>query len=268
MSSNTRCRAKNPTVCPYHGTPLSVINLDKNDFEVDYDVVKKTNFSHSKAFQFFLTDKELKAIEAYCEQDYAEINRSLHGDLQNINPSIENKVALIDSALKKYPKPRTPRVVYRAGKPYKDNRVGHYESFDSLEQAEEFYKTEFYVGKIVKFKGFTSTTEDPNCLVDFTTPGFDSHPPHSDMTREKYNMSFGTDGMSNIIYEIVTHDGVPLSSFGHTYSEKEQEILLPRDSQYKVKAVHTNKIMNFINRLPFQNKQDKRLVTIIQLEEI
>ncbi len=271
MTGKDRCRAKNPATCPHHGSTFSTIDFSKGVFEADYSSIKKTNLSHSKTFQFFLDSEELKAIESYCEQDYLQINRFLYGNQEYANLLIKNKIKLLDRALKKYPKPETPRVVYRAGKPYNANKPGHYEKFDTLEQAEDFYRREYFVGKIIEFKGFTSTTEDPNCLVDFTAPGFDSHPPqgtNSEMTREQYNMSLGTDGTSNIIYEIVTRDGVPLSSFSHTYSEKEQEILLPRNARYKVKAVHANKLMNFINRLPFGDKNDKRLVTIIQLEEL
>lgn len=252
--------------------PGSKIDFDNNVFNIEHVKQGKHNLAQSKTFQFFLSKEEYSAVESYCEQDYRNINHYLYGDNEHVREDIKRKVATLDGALRKFPKPSEPRQVYRAGKPYHEGKIQSYEEFDTPEQAAQFYEKEYPVGKVIEFKGFTSTTEDPNCLVDFTVPGFDSHPPSGIMnagkTREQYNQSFGRSGLSNIIYEISTREGAPVSAFGHTYAEKEQEILLPRNTKFKVKAVHPNRIMNFTNRLPFGDKQDKRTVTIIQLEEI
>lgn len=261
------CQSNNPATCRYHGIPESKIDFEKGIFNIDFETTAANNLVESQRFEFFLNSEELETVKQYCDQDYTQINTYLHNADNTVPSEFKAKIKILDEALSKVPPLSEPRLVYRAGKPYVEGEL-EYKQFDTLEEADEFYRNHFDKGKIITFKGFTSTTEDPNCLVDFTSSGYDSHPPKQGLIREEYNRIIGREGTSNIIYEINTRKGVALSSFGQTYAKKEQEILLPRDTQYKVVAVHTNKILTFINRLPYEDRPVKRLVTVVQLEEV
>jgi hypothetical protein len=262
---SSQCRAKNPATCSHHGSPISQIDFEQGKFLINHEKTLTDNKKRSEVFKMMLSKKEEEALNDYLSQEYVPLNRYLHSDEKDEH--YEEKVAVLDSVLAKAVLDE-PKVVYRATSPYdsEGNRV----EFSSLEEAEEYYRKKYPIGSIVEFPGFTSTTEDPNCLCDFIARGWDtaSETQKTKTTREEYQRITGTSGLTGIIYEFKTSKGASVASFSQTYADKEQEILLPRGSKFRVVNVHPNKKMTFQNRMVYETREEQRMITVVQLEEI
>jgi hypothetical protein len=266
--------------CKKHPMGLKHDSMDfsKGVFLTNREKTFQNNLAASQMYKMLLTSEEETALAGYCSQDYSEINYFLNNPDEKKPAHVKKSLRLLDSALSKHPPVDKPRQLFRASK-LQLNQNG-YKGFNSHEDVDAYMAEHFPVGKEIEFKGYASTTETPHCLVDFCYQGYDNS---SERTKARYSrdeyikFAGGTnivtgeqydEGLSNVLYEFKSKNGVPLTDFGQTYAKKEQEVLLPRGSKFKVVGVHTNQLFEFDNELPTYTKQEKRLVTVIQLEEI
>ena len=260
MSSNMKCQAKNPATCRFHGQHFtSTINFENGTFNSSSLNPSELN-KKSKVFELILTNKEKAAIVEYLEQGYTNFNKELYNEQDTYYSS---QIKLVDSALAKYEQLNKgeKKIVYRATKMYDA-------SFGSDEDLNEYLKTHYQPGDTITMKGFTSTTTNPEALFDFLTETYKDVAKRYKQTQEEYSSIWeGKDsGLSNIVYEIETPSGAPVSSFGHTYGDKEQEYLLPRNKTFKIVEVIPQTKLN--NPNPDARILAHRHATIIRVVEV
>lgn len=271
------CKAKNPSMCRFHGNHVVGIDFGKNVFLTNSNETFTKNLEESQTYKMLLTSEEEEAIQGYCSQDYMNINKYLYDPSFPLSESLKKKIVVLDSALGKFPV-REQRRLFRGSS--LQLGVNGYEGFSSPEEVEKYLDKNFAVGGVVDFVGFSSTTENPHCLVDFCSRGYDDVGERTQVkySREEFVEQLGKTNevtghsydpaLGNIVYVFSSGAGVPLTDFGQTYAKKEQEVLLPRNTKFRIKSVHSNKLFNFVNQLSYGDRVEKRLINVIELEEI
>lgn len=253
------CRAQNPETCRHHGHFLFPST--------------SMNFAHhaeaSEKVRFFLQPEETSAVSHYLSQGYTELNSYLHGASPYAAEKTKQCVAHIDSALRKYEtlQPQEIITTFRATKTYVN--------FKSKEESEKWFLEHFPEQGTVTLAGFTSTTPNPNNLFDFLPQAhedinsdglFKGESSTEEEVESKLTQLFGPNqALSNLIFVIESKAGMPVSSYGHTYDEKEHEYLLPRNKQFIVKKVTPYK--KILNPDPYSMRKTAH-ATIIQLKEL
>lgn len=226
-----RCQAKNPATCRNHGVYVLPASAT-----LPYEKHKEA----SEKAQFFLTKSEVSKISQYLDRDYTTLNACLKGGVAASSEE-QSRIDVIDNALKRL-QPMvgagTPVLTFRATKAYRD--------FSSVEEAASWVKTTFPVGQKIVLPGFTSVTANPVALFDFLTwasedetPNIGSLPWQKPSLEEWYSYKGKqpNPGLGNLVFVIETRTGVPVSSYGQQFDEKEQEYLYPKDSSFRVKKV-------------------------------
>jgi hypothetical protein len=180
--------------------------------------------------------------------------------------SIAKLAKHIDRVLGKYefanPKLET-QILYRSTR----DRT---QKFNSVLEARQFLSEKYKVGGILEVQGYMSTTTNPEALFDFMSETYDdtnykNQRPNS--SQEKYIELLGEDdGLGNVVYEIETTSGVPMSAFGQFYAAKEQEYLLPRNKKFRVIEVTPHVLLHNPNTNAQVNAV--RHATIVRLQEI
>lgn len=148
-------------------------------------------------------------FEANSYGEYNLSNANIDKNAENVKIISEK----LDEAFENAPK--IQRVVYRGKKAH--TRAFEKYGGDVGKWIEENAK----LGQEVKFDGYQSTTADIGIAASYSGQ-------HA--------------GDPGLIYEIMTPEGVNLSSISEY--EEEREILLPRDSRYMVVGVHKNQKLN------------------------
>lgn len=224
---------ESPIVDSGHGfTPFKT-----NGFKRDSPLTEKESIEESKRELFLTSDKEKSAVVYFSTENYFWVNEALYegkqlpsvkgskADFRNgaipteveafkvgqkasestLTPESERTreflkeaVNTLDSVMMKSPKDKE-RIVY------KGMRFGN----DGIENASVWADKKMVVGSEVTFDGYQSTSLS------------------YDVANETY-----ADNEDAVIFEIKTSEGVNISSLS-SYSE-EQEVLLPRNSTYKV----------------------------------
>lgn len=186
-----------------------------------------------KALESKATPEELEALKDFTGLGYLSTNRYLtdpdkqlqkvqdylnkSGDstrLETIIQKEKDAVKNLDSVITKAGETEQPRTLYR---------VLSQDSTEKFTSSEEYANNcGFIVGKEVEFKGYSSTTIDPAFITRFVSKE-DEH--------------------TSVVLVISTTRGAPVSSTATKQEEikftqdSEHEILLPRDTRYKVTKV-------------------------------
>lgn len=265
--SVTVCKAKNPATCRVHGHRF---NASTGDF--GKRPLLESHKQQSQRFEFLLTKKQREAVDSYLSQDYMNITPHLYGKPSYGNTEkLPNTIALIDSAINAYEtiSDHEPKVVYRA------TRIAAGEKFSTEKQMEEAIQKKFVVGSIHHVNGFMSTTENPEALFDFLPEGWadmaerrKTKAPSMFAPKDKeayLNLVHDDQSLNNVIYEIQTTSGAPVSSFGHVHAEKEQEYLLGRNKNFRIIEIIPYQKVNNPNEDAYTSY---RHATVIRLEEI
>jgi hypothetical protein len=148
-----------------------------------------------------LSKDQLYALEDYAGMDFFEINQHLNEGTSNPDNKWGRKVAHIDAAFE-IVKPSNPYVCYRGEKV-------HVQEGESFEKA---VMREFFPDTVIDRKSYLSTSLNPSIASYFARKDAQS-----------------------VILEIRAKSGISLK--GLSDSSKEEEMLLPRDSQFKVLMV-------------------------------
>lgn len=242
-----RCRAKDATLCRVHGLGFP---SGFNRVNGMFTFVRPSLAEHkleSEKFNFMLSEAERVAVKGYLDQDYSNLTPYLYSQENHSSHNFGEQVKLIDSALAKYEtlQPEGSRVVYRAVKLVSEGALS------STEQVADAVGGKYVVGETFTVEGYMSTTENPQALFDFLTQSYYDIPKRDkprmysiDSLEEFLNMS-GDESLRNVVYEISTPSGAPVSSFGQTYADKEQEFLLGRGKTFKVvEVIPYSKLVN------------------------
>lgn len=200
MTARTACKAKNPALCPYHGTAnlkhkldefYSSLNSSTVHFDEDLMHYDRPYKDISEAFHKTLTDDEKLAIHIYQGSAHRAMNKWLrNGDEVDTFPGVYGKsVRELDRlfATKALTEPRT---VYRG--------VRQHPSLKKLR-----------AGSVLTEKAYVSTTSNPQITSIFT------------------------DKDAPVVFKIETNRCLPISY----YSRIEEEFLLPRETKFKVTRV-------------------------------
>jgi hypothetical protein len=169
-----------------------------------------------------LTKEERKAVEEYSAFSSNETNRYLYHDkfkqaIDEGNPDaypatlpkseipayrskMLKRIELLDSAFNKIDNQQT-RILYRG------------ESFNIPfgQEKEEYIKNNYAIGKVFERTSYMSTSSNPAIPTNF--------------------------GGEAVMFEIVSHNSAELA---HLTRYKENEFLIPRNSKFRVVAVHNN----------------------------
>jgi hypothetical protein len=253
-----KCRAKNPSACRVHGETGEYVFTSTS---LDYN----THTRESEKLKLFLNKYEVAAVTDYLDQSYMEMNAHLHG--ADLTPSADTleRIKQLDSALKKYEEiaPAETVITYRATKCYQD--------FRSKEEAEEWVKQQFPVKGRVKLAGFTSTTPNPDALFDFLPESHaDLQPPigtsmfPTQADWEEYLADEPDRGLGNLVFVMKTRPGAPVSNYGQTFSEKEQEYLHPRDKEFVVEQVLPHRRISNPSKTARRSSAHATIVTLVE----
>lgn len=197
------------------------------------DVIPETE--NTKPGQL-LSKEQLYALEDYAGMDFFEINQHLNEGCLIADRKLDRQVTLIDSAFEAV-KPSHPYVCYR----------GETINVQEGENFEKAVMREFFPDTIIDRKPYLSTSMNPSIASYFA----------------KKNKR-------SIILEIRAKSGISLKNLSD--SSKEEEMLLPRGSRFKVLMVkpyvHYQKI-NYCeesNNLSETN-ESQQIMTVV-LEEV
>lgn len=131
-----------------------------------------------------------------------------------INPhNLNGYVGTVDEAFSKADGKQ--RVVYR-GENFKSGEG----RFQAYKNSQEYVQANFALGTKVSFKGLQSATIDMSIAADYTVDG------------DEDDNSVG----AGVLYEIRTPSGISLSEVSQF--KQEAEVLIPRNTQYRVVGVH------------------------------
>ena len=266
MNKPVACRANIPAICRIHGVNFeSTLDLKTGTF--NYNPANNINktLKDSQNYSLLLTNTEQEALASYANQSYTEIGEHLYGVQDH---DVKKTMTNIDTALEKHKKieGEKSKVVYRATKLF-DNK------FATPEESANFVGSKFVVGEELTIEGYMSTTTNPEALFDFLPESYEDLSPSEGTfgikNREQYlGLLNGKDsGLSNIVYEIETSSGAPLSSFGHTHAHKEQEYLLPRNMKFVILEVVPNQLLNNPNKDSHEAVRKKH-ATLVRLKAI
>jgi hypothetical protein len=258
------CRANIPAICRVHGVNFaSTLDLKTGTFNFNpANDINKT-LRDSQNYSLLLTDAEKEALASYANQSYTQIGEHLYGVQSH---DVKTMMTKIDTALAKHKKIEgtKSKIVYRATKLFDNN-------FATPDESADFVSNKFKVGQELTIEGYMSTTTNPEALFDFLPESYEDLPPSTGTfgikNREQYlELLNGKDsGLSNIVYEIETSSGAPLSSFGHANAHKEQEHLLPRNMRFVILEVVPNQLLNNPNKNSHE-AISKKHATLVRLK--
>lgn len=192
---------------------------DKDTTMWQYDKDRTFNIELSEKSIEKLKNPEKNALTWYTGSSYRDFNRTIF-KRQGISKEdaaynrYRSKMRNLDSAIAKAPK--IDKIVYRAVRSsasiFKNEALGE----DINERVQTYVKDNYQVGKRVSFKGYQSTSA----------------------TRTTAYNWLGTN-KSGVIYEIKTPEGIAIRNISSI--SEENEVLLPRESEYVVVGVHKDK---------------------------
>lgn len=197
--------------------------------------------AESDAFNEMMSEDEQDAIRGYTEADYSDIKdylyqSSIDGDAMEYDfedmARLETQIAHIDAALEKAPIPEKPRPLYRG-----------VIIPDHVDNIDEWLDRGYPEGGVIKKKGYLSTSLDPTvALKEYA--GLENP---NDENRQ-----------SVVMFEFISKKGAPIGNASSEY-ENEREVLVQRDSRFKVDSV--SKDVPFT----FNGEQGTKKITIVRL---
>lgn len=207
----------------------------------DSNVAALARRADPNVFAGELTEEEAQALKDYATGGYRDLNAALRAgtDLEDLDDASRALAEHLDAALAKAPK-SDPIVVYRGVDPGWRPPLGTRDDAAVRAGLADFTESRFAAGDIVTLRGYQSTSL-------FTQPALDAS-----LTRE-------TPG---IIFEIRTRSTAYLSpDLGTAHYADEAEVLLPRDSRFRVV-----KVLRDVDFLDTDLEIRRR--TVVQLEEL
>jgi len=269
------CRAKK-RACPIGGKHFESLELAQAAYEAELSnefgfdgkprelsfgslfqrpVFDESKYLHETA-EFFknLSEEEIEALKGYTSFRYGELNGALYEGKAR-KKSIVSDVKALDSALLKAPK--APELLWR--------------SLSGRTLPTEFNNKKHKVGEIIHFSGFTSTSETPDALMHIpndTSYYMEDVP--SDEWETDPNFTYRvvptkdyTEGPArNVLFKIHAKKAAPVSSLRSVLAE--EEWLLPRDSKFRIVAVHRNVNIGELNHLRSNNTRAQ----VYEIEEV
>ena len=266
--TSSRCRAQDKTTCRIHARTVFVTGFDANAGTFINPVPSLVEHNQkSDFFKLLITQEEQEAIKGYLDHDYMHLTPHLYKNADVFIPeTADSQVQGIDSALAKYEAAQSePKVVYRATNiPDPDG------SLNTVEDVKAAIDRKYVVGQTITIDGYMSTTDNPHALFDFMPSGFHDMPDsqknslYGVKTVQGYVDMASNQFLRNIVYEISTPSGAPVSTFGQTHADKEQEYLLGRGKQFTViEVIPYTKVVN-----PVESYRHNQVhATIVRLVE-
>lgn len=183
-----------------------------------------------------LTKDQLYALEDYAGMDFFEINQHLNEGQMIADRKLNRQISAIDSAFAVV-KPSQPYVCYR----------GETINIQEGESFEKAVMREFFPDSVINRKSYLSTSMNPSIASYFAKKNSKS-----------------------IILEIRAKSGISLKNL--TDSSREEEMLLPRDSKFKVLMVKPYVRYQKINYCEESNNlsetsESQQIMTVV-LEEV
>jgi hypothetical protein len=195
-------------------------------------------------FEYTDEPDELLALHKYSSDGYRTIREYLNGNLAATAPwldesKLEAEVQGLDSALERAPEVE-PRLLYRGIRITSDI---------SKDEVSGWLAENFPVGGVVSQANYVSTSVHPQIAANFS------------------DGVWSDDGKKSIVMEIVSSNGAPL---GHEISANpgESEVLLPRNSRFKVVAVHENSLFHVNDPKASYDNDLYSNVTLIQVVDV
>jgi len=183
----------------------------------------------SRAFESKVTDELLrKELQDYTGAHFVPIRDYLNGvnletnEPLNLTPEeeadLKSRVTRLDEAISLAEKPSQPRKLYRG--------ISVNESHGDIE---DWISKNYPVGETVEQKSYMSSSMNPHQAVYFG------------------ETTTGTQPEREIVFEFLTKEGAPLGDETSMLGLREQEVILPRNSKFKVAAVHRNSDFTYGN---------------------
>jgi hypothetical protein len=173
------------------------------------------------------TQSEADAILHYSDYGYKRISRYFNDQNSGIEPEeIEPVLSQLDSALSKADRPEEPRLLYRGV---------HLAELNNADWVDR----NFPVGKVISQKNYMSTSFDPEIGLTFA-------------------------GNGSLVLEILSKQGAPIGEGLSYYGSDEHEVLMPRETKFKVVAVHHGVSFKVKDQSVHQQDQTPH-VTVVQL---
>jgi hypothetical protein len=191
------------------------------------------------------TSEEARAVIGFTSHTFFPIRDYLNGgqDMEKggektFTPeeveAMEKQIALLDSAIAKAAPVDTPRKLYR-GMVIPNH----------IEDLNQFFEDKFTPGTVFSQKSYMSTSLNPSLAVTFSEP-------------------FTVPQNRTVIMEIISKNGAPLGNDLSAMGIKEQEVLLPRNTKFKVVAIQRDVHFVWGNSEPGSFDRDVKR-TIIQV---
>lgn len=235
MNTPAACKAKNPALCPYHGSKFyskerllkALTQLDSKaefTFKEEGILDKKKYLKEAAVLRESLSDNEESSIYFYTYQSHRVVNLWLEDEKHWVPdgwPELEQGIVQdLDAVISRHGKHQEEKTLYRG--------VGNPEVVKGLRKGSTF-----------SMKSFMSTTSDPMWVTNFV------------------------DDKNPVILKIRTRNGAPVSrNFPMEY-----EYLLGRDSTFKVTSIK-KKVQWILEGSDFTRKHSKQNVTVIELADI
>lgn len=187
-----------------------------------------------------LTDEEKNSIKFFTSSAFANFNRTLFGKrkiskIEEVK-EFKNNVKNIDSGLAKNPSNLT-RIVYRGVKPTASaigvDKDDTYK--DKEEKINSYIDKNFEIGKTVDFKGYQSTSLDPQVATSWADK----------------------DG---IVFEIMSPKGLNITSISQ--NAEETEVLMPRNTKYMIVGVQKSDELEFSYR-----SKPSHIIQLVAIDE-
>jgi hypothetical protein len=153
------------------------------------------------------SESKQDAVMYYTDYGFKEIRQYLNYSTPERKANLEPIMGLIDSVLAEAEPPKDPRILYRG-------------LSLSVPDKKQWAEKHFPVGGIVSQKNYMSTTLNPIVSMDFASA------------------FTWTEGEDSVIFEILSKQGAPIGP-GLSYQRfTEYEVLMPRETKFKVAAIH------------------------------
>ncbi len=235
--------------------------LEGKPKEVAFDeLFTRENFDRDRYLaetkQFFdqVSADELEALKGYTATRYGDVNSALYEGKAR-RKAIAQEVRALDAALEKAP--AAPKELWR--------------SLSGRTLPQEFNAKKHKVGEIIHFPGFTSTSETPDALMHIPTDTdyYMSEVPSSEWEHDP-NFTYRvtpttqyTEGAArNVLFKIKAKKAAPVSTLRSVLAE--EEWLLPRDTKFRLVAVHRNVNIGDLEHIRFKRARAQ----VYELEEI
>lgn len=194
--------------------------------------------------------KELMdAIDKYTSFHDAEVKAYLHGTEQEPKTTERAKKIIegLDKVFELAPAIETPRLLYR-GLRVPENI--------SSEEASKWVTENFPVNGIISQKNYMSTTTNGHIAAERFSNYGDSLDDDYQTHQER----------ESVVFEILTTKGIALGEGVSAWDNGEEEVLIPRESRFKVVSMHANKTVSAqVDEIDVQQMFNKTIIRLVDV---